>query len=87
MTDFDLLGIGNALVDVVVQADDAFLAEHTLDKGGMMLVDPDRSDFLYSKMGPATESSGGSCGNTMAGFASLGGRGAYIGKVRDDDFG
>jgi len=87
MTDFDLLGIGNALVDVVVQADDAFLAEHTLDKGGMMLVGPDRSDFLYSKMGSATESSGGSCGNTMAGFASLGGRGAYIGKVRDDDFG
>ncbi len=87
MTDFDLLGIGNALVDVVVQADDAFLAEHRLDKGGMMLVGPDRSDFLYSKMGPATESSGGSCGNTMAGFASLGGRGAYIGKVRDDDFG
>jgi len=87
MTDFDLLGIGNALVDVVVQADDAFLAEHTLDKGGMMLVGPDRSDFLYSKMGSATESSGGSCGNTMAGFASLGGRAAYIGKVRDDDFG
>ena len=87
MTDFDLLGIGNALVDVVVQADDTFLAEHRLDKGGMMLVGPDRSDFLYSKMGPATESSGGSCGNTMAGFASLGGRGAYIGKVRDDDFG
>ena len=87
MTDFDLLGIGNALVDVVVQADDAFLAEHTLDKGGMMLVGPDRSDFLYHKMGSATESSGGSCGNTMAGFASLGGRGAYIGKVRDDDFG
>jgi len=87
MTDFDLLGIGNALVDVVVQADDAFLAEHNLDKGGMMLVDPERSDFLYTKMGPATESSGGSCGNTMAGFASLGGRGAYIGKVRNDEFG
>ena len=87
MTEFDLLGIGNALVDVAVQADDAFLAEHDLDKGGMMLVDAERSDFLYSKMGPATESSGGSCGNTMAGFASLGGRGAYIGKVRDDDFG
>lgn len=87
MTEFDLLGIGNALVDVVTQADDAFLAAHELDKGAMMLVDPDRSDFLYSKMGPATESSGGSCGNTMAGFASLGGRGAYIGKVRDDEFG
>ena len=87
MTDFDLLGIGNALVDVVAQADDAFLDEHGLDKGAMMLIDPDRADFLYSRMGPATESSGGSCGNTMAGFASLGGRGAYIGKVRDDQFG
>ncbi|NKB55437.1 MAG: adenosine kinase [Alphaproteobacteria bacterium] len=87
MTEFDLVGIGNALVDVVVQADDGFLAEHDLDKGGMMLIDPDRADFLYSKMGPATESSGGSCGNTMAGFASFGGCGAYIGKVRDDDFG
>jgi sugar/nucleoside kinase (ribokinase family) len=87
MTEFDLLGIGNALVDVVAQADDAFLAEHSLDKGGMMLIDPERADFLYSKLGPATESSGGSCGNTMAGFASFGGRGAYIGKVKDDDFG
>ena len=79
MTDFDLLGIGNALVDVVVQADDDFLAEHNFDKGGMMLIDHDRSDFLYSKMKSATKSSGGSCGNTMAGFASLGGCGAYIG--------
>jgi len=87
MTDFDLLGIGNALVDVVVQADDDFLAEHNFDKGGMMLIDHDRSDFLYSKMNSATKSSGGSCGNTMAGFASLGGCGAYIGKVRDDELG
>ena len=87
MTDFDVLGIGNALVDVVAQADDAFLAEHDLNKGGMMLVDSGRSDFLYSMMCSVTESSGGSCGNTMAGFVSLGGRGAYIGKVRDDDFG
>ncbi len=87
MTEFDLLGIGNALVDVVAQADDAFLDTHALDKGGMMLIDTERADFLYSKMGPATESSGGSCGNTMAGFASLGGKGVYIGKVRDDDFG
>lgn len=87
MTDFDLLGIGNALVDVVSQEDDTFLAEHKLDKGGMMLIDPSRADFLYSRMGPASESSGGSCGNTMAGFASLGGRGAYIGKVQDDQFG
>lgn len=87
MTQYDLVGIGNALVDIVAQADDAFLAEHDLAKGGMMLIDPDRAAFLYDKMGAATESSGGSCGNTMAGFASLGGAGAYIGKVRDDQFG
>ncbi|MBT5108232.1 MAG: adenosine kinase, partial [Rhodospirillaceae bacterium] len=72
MTQYDLVGIGNALVDIVAQADDSFLAEHDLAKGGMMLIDPDRAAFLYDKMGAATESSGGSCGNTMAGFASLG---------------
>lgn len=87
MENFDLLGIGNALVDIVAQADDAFLKENALAKGGMMLMDEDQAEKLYTKMGPATESSGGSCGNTMAGFASLGGKGAYIGKVRDDQFG
>lgn len=87
MTEFDLLGIGNALVDVVAQADDAFLATQKLDKGGMMLIDPERASQLYAHMGPAVESSGGSCANTMAGFASLGGKGAYIGKVHDDAFG
>jgi sugar/nucleoside kinase (ribokinase family) len=87
MTDFDLLGIGNALVDVVAQTDDGFLSAQKLDKGGMMLIDPDRASQLYARMGPAVESSGGSCANTMAGFASLGGKGAYIGKVHDDVFG
>jgi sugar/nucleoside kinase (ribokinase family) len=87
MTQYDLVGIGNALVDIVTQTDDAFLAKHELAKGGMMLIDPDRAAFLYSEMGAARETSGGSCGNTMAGFASLGGAGAYIGKVRDDQFG
>jgi len=87
MTEFDLLGIGNALLDVVAQADEAFLDTHGLDKGGMMLIDSDRVNRIYAHMGPAVESSGGSCANTMAGFASLGGNGAYIGKVHDDVFG
>ncbi|MCR9219545.1 MAG: adenosine kinase [Alphaproteobacteria bacterium] len=84
---YDVLGIGNALVDVLVSVEDAFLSAESLPKGGMMLVEADQSDALYAKLGPATERSGGSCGNTMAGLAALGGRGAYIGKVRDDAFG
>lgn len=85
--EYDLVGIGNALVDVVAQTDDAFLDGNELAKGGMMLVDADQSSALYDRMPPGTESSGGSCANTMAGFAALGGNGAYIGKVRDDQFG
>jgi len=85
--EYDLVGIGNALVDVVAQTDDAFLDSNELSKGGMMLVDADQSSALYDRMPPGTESSGGSCANTMAGFAALGGNGAYIGKVRDDQFG
>ncbi len=85
--EYDLVGIGNALVDVVAQADDAFLDGNELAKGGMMLVDADQSSALYDRMPPGIESSGGSCANTMAGFAALGGTGAYIGKVRDDQFG
>ena len=87
MTQFDLLGIGNALLDVVAQTDDEFLDAHGLAKGAMMLIDSDRVSRIYAHMGPAAESSGGSCANTMAGFASLGGGGAYIGKVHDDVFG
>ncbi len=87
MTEYDVVGIGNALVDVVTHVDDGFLAEQELLKGTMTLVDSQRADFLYGKLPPGVEVSGGSCGNTMAGFAMLGGRGAYIGRVKDDYFG
>jgi sugar/nucleoside kinase (ribokinase family) len=80
----DVVGIGNAIVDVIAHADAAFLAREGLIKGTMALIDAARAEALYRMMGPAIESSGGSAGNTLAGFASLGGSGAYIGKVRDD---
>jgi sugar/nucleoside kinase (ribokinase family) len=83
----DVLGIGNAIVDVIAHAEDEFLAREALVKGTMTLIDAPRADALYRMMGPAIEASGGSAGNTMAGIASLGGRGAYIGKVRDDFLG
>jgi sugar/nucleoside kinase (ribokinase family) len=84
---FDVLGIGNAIVDVISRADDAFLGQHGLVKGSMMLIDEQRAETLYAAMGPGIEVSGGSCGNTMAGIASFGGKGAYVGKVRDDQLG
>jgi sugar/nucleoside kinase (ribokinase family) len=84
---FDVLGIGNAIVDVISRADDAFLSQHALTKGSMMLIDEARAETLYAAMGSAIEVSGGSCGNTMAGVASFGGKGAYIGKVRNDQLG
>jgi sugar/nucleoside kinase (ribokinase family) len=84
---FDVVGIGNAIVDVIAHADDAFVAREGLVKGTMTLVDAPRAEALYQVMGPAVEISGGSVGNTMAGLASLGGTGAYIGKVRDDFLG
>src|SRR5215469_7161704 len=83
----DVAGIGNAIVDVIAHADEAFLEAEGFAKGAMTLIDADRADALYDKMGPGIESSGGSAGNTMAGLASLGGTGAYIGKVRDDALG
>jgi sugar/nucleoside kinase (ribokinase family) len=83
-TTIDVIGIGNAIVDVIAHADDAFLARQALVKGTMTLIDAPRAEALYQIMGPAIEASGGSAGNTMAGLASLGGTGAYIGKVRDD---
>src|SRR5215468_3177172 len=83
----DVVGIGNAIVDVIAHADEAFLAREGLVKGTMTLVDAPRAEALYRLMGPAVEISGGSVGNTMAGLASLGGTGAYIGKVRDDFLG
>ena len=86
-THFDVTGIGNAIVDVLTQADDAFITEHGLEKGAMTLIDMETADKIYGTMGPAVEVSGGSAANTLAGLVSLGGRGAYIGKVRDDALG
>ena len=80
----DVLGIGNAIVDVIAHTTDDFLAQHALVKGTMRIVDAQEAERLYDRMGPGLEISGGSVANTMAGIASLGGRGAYIGKVRDD---
>ena len=84
---FDIAAIGNAIVDVIAPAGEAFLAEHALTKGSMMLIDEGRARALYAKMAPGIETSGGSAGNTVAGVASLGGRAAYIGKVADDQLG
>ena len=84
---FDVVGLGNAIVDVIAQADEAFIAQHGLRKGGMTLADTAASEALYAAMGPATEMSGGSAANTMAGIASLGGRPAFFGRVRDDRLG
>jgi sugar/nucleoside kinase (ribokinase family) len=83
----DVVGIGNAIVDVIAQADDFFLERQGLRKGSMQLIDAARAEELYAAMGPALEMSGGSAGNTMAGIASLGGKGAYIGKVSEDELG
>jgi sugar/nucleoside kinase (ribokinase family) len=89
MTDLslDVVGIGNAIVDVLSQADDAFLVTQDLAKGAMTLIDGARAEALYAAMGPGVEVSGGSAANTMAGLASLGGNGAFIGKVRNDQLG
>jgi sugar/nucleoside kinase (ribokinase family) len=84
---YDVAAIGNAIVDVIAPATDAFLAENGLTKGAMMLVDPAASAGLYSKMASAVEASGGSAANTIAGLASFGGRGAFMGKVADDELG
>jgi sugar/nucleoside kinase (ribokinase family) len=83
----DVVGIGNAMVDVLAQADDAFLEAQGLVKGTTALIDAARAEALYRRMGPGIEMSGGSAGNTVAGLASLGGTGAYIGRVRDDELG
>jgi sugar/nucleoside kinase (ribokinase family) len=84
---FDVTAIGNAIVDVLAQADDALLVKHNLPKGGMSLIDAETAERLYAIMGPGIEASGGSAANTVAGIASLGGRAAYIGKVADDQLG
>lgn len=89
MTDnaYDVLGIGNAIVDVLSRVDDAFLAAEGLVKGTMRLVDDAEAERLYDAMGPAVEVSGGSVANTMAGIASFGGVAAFIGRVKNDQLG
>ncbi len=87
MRQFDVLCIGNAIVDVITHAEEDTLAAHALAKGAMMLIDEDRAEYLFAAMGPTSVISGGSAGNTAAGLASIGGNAAFIGKVRDDDLG
>ena len=84
---YDVAAIGNAIVDVIAPASDAFLDDQGLVKGSMMLIDEARAASLYDAMAAAEEASGGSAGNTIAGVASLGGRAAYIGKVAQDQLG
>jgi sugar/nucleoside kinase (ribokinase family) len=84
---YDVAAIGNAIVDVIAPAEEAFLEANALAKGAMMLIDAGRAEALYAKMAPGIETSGGSAGNTVAGVASLGGRAAYVGKVADDQLG
>ena len=87
MPDYDVLCIGNAIVDIIAQCDEAFLADNGIIKGAMNLIDAERAELLYRRMGPALEASGGSAGNNAAGIASLGGRSAYFGKVSKDHLG
>jgi sugar/nucleoside kinase (ribokinase family) len=84
---YDVLGIGNAIFDVLVQTDERFLVAHGMTKGGMALIDEARATAIYRDMGPATEMSGGSAANTIVGVANLGARAAYVGKVKDDQIG
>lgn len=85
---YDVVAIGNALVDILANTDDAFLAQEGMTKGAMQLVfSTDDADALYGKMGPGREISGGSAANTLAGIAALGGKCAFIGQVADDQLG
>jgi len=84
---FDVLGIGNAIVDVIARAEDDFLAKQKMSKGGMALIDEPRAEAIYDAMGPAVETSGGSAANTIVGVAGFGARAAFIGKVKDDELG
>ena len=84
---FDVVGIGNAIVDVISQETEDFVVDHDLVKGAMTLIDADRAVSLYDAMSPAIETSGGSVANTMAGLASFGSQAAFIGKVSADQLG
>src|SRR6188508_2794745 len=84
---YDVLGIGNAIVDVIARAEDDFLVAQGMNKGTMALIDEVRAQAIYAAMGPAIESSGGSAANTIVGVASFGARAAFVGKVKEDDLG
>jgi len=84
---YDVLGIGNAIVDVIARAEDDFLLRNGMHKGGMALIDEARAEAIYASMGPATEISGGSAANTIVGVASFGARAAFVGKVKGDGLG
>ena len=84
---FDVLGIGNAIVDVIARTEEDFLLRHDMRKGTMALIDEARAQAIYQAMGPAVETSGGSAANTTVGLASLGARAAFVGKIKDDPLG
>ena len=84
---YDVLGIGNAIFDILVQTDDAFLGQHGMAKGSMALIDEARAAAIYEAMGPAIEMSGGSAANTIFGVAGFGAKAAYVGKIKDDQIG
>ncbi|MBV9052764.1 MAG: adenosine kinase [Hyphomicrobiales bacterium] len=86
-TRYDVLGLGNAIVDVIARTDDDFLAKQNLNKGAMTLIEEGQAERLFQAMGPAEIISGGCAANTASGVASLGGRAAFIGKVRKDTLG
>ncbi len=86
-TRYDVLTVGNAIVDIIARAEEDFLVKENITKAAMNLIDAERAEHLYSVMGPAIEASGGSASNTAAGVASLGGQAAYFGKVADDHLG
>ena len=84
---YDVLGLGNAIVDVLARAEDDFLVKQGMHKGGMALIDEARAEAIYDAMGPAVEISGGSAANTIVGVAGFGARAAFVGKVKDDELG
>jgi len=84
---FDVVGIGNAIVDVLVKSDDSFLANYSLVKGSMSLIDQEKAEELYNASGPGMETSGGSAANTLSGISQLGGRAGFIGRVKKDQLG
>lgn len=84
---YDVVAIGNAIVDVLSKTQDEFLGMHSINKGTMTLIEADQAESLYAKMGPGMEMSGGSAANTIAAIASFGGKAGYIGKIANDQLG